>query len=93
MNSNLPDGWTIARVRKASGDPEAAPISLDRLVVVEQSDSGDYEVLQPHHILSFHDLCLVQADGEWFMGRMETEGSVICWASYGSGLGEAIRCL
>ncbi|MFI2213807.1 hypothetical protein [Streptomyces sp. NPDC020141] len=46
MNADLPDGWTIERVRRASGDAEAELLSLERLVV-EQYDSADYDVLQP----------------------------------------------
>jgi pimeloyl-ACP methyl ester carboxylesterase len=44
-------------------------------------------------IIAFHDLCLVGADGEWFMGSLATDGSVACWASYGSDLGQAIKAL
>ncbi|WP_042384051.1 hypothetical protein [Streptacidiphilus melanogenes] len=93
MNADLPDGWTIERVRSASGDAEAVPLSLERLVVVEQHGHVDYEVLQPDLILSFHDLCLARADDEWYMGQLDTDGSLICWASYGSDLVEAIRGL
>ncbi|GAA0317802.1 hypothetical protein GCM10010302_66090 [Streptomyces polychromogenes] len=93
MNTGLPDGWTIERVRSASGDPEAALLSLERLVVVEVHGLADYVLLQPAVILSFHDLCLVRADDDWFMGQLDDDGSVICWASYGSDLDEAIRGL
>ncbi|MFD3651775.1 hypothetical protein ACFWVT_35580 [Streptomyces cyaneofuscatus] len=93
MNSELPAGWTIERVRALSGDPSAALLSFDRLVVVEVAGQGDYEPLQPDVILAFHELCLVSNDGEWFMGQLDADGSVICWASYGSDLAEAIRSL
>ncbi|MEV7558793.1 hypothetical protein [Streptomyces sp. NPDC089795] len=93
MNSELPAGWTIERVRALSGDPSAAQLSFDRLVVVEVADQGDYEPLRPDVMLAFHDLCLVRDDGEWFMGQLDDDGSVICWASYGSDLAEAIRSL
>lgn len=93
MNSGLPAGWTIERVRALSGDPSAVPLSLDRLVVVEAAGQGDYEPLRPDVILAFHELCLVRDDGEWFMGQRDDDGSVICWASYGSDLVEAIRSL
>ncbi|MFD5411532.1 hypothetical protein [Streptomyces nojiriensis] len=93
MNSGLPAGWTIERVRALSGDPSAAPLSFDRLVVVEVAGQGDYEPLRPDAILAFHELCLVRDDGEWFMGQLDDDGSVICWASYGSDLAEAIRGL
>lgn len=47
VNTNLPDGWTIERVRSVSGDAEAGLLSLERLVVVEQVGFADYDVLQP----------------------------------------------
>ncbi|QES10866.1 hypothetical protein DEJ44_29480 [Streptomyces venezuelae] len=93
MDSGLPAGWTIERVHALSGDPSAAPLSPDRLVVVEVAGQGDYELLRPDVILAFHELCLVRDDGEWFMGQLDDDGSVICWASYGSDLAEAIRSL
>ncbi|GHE31144.1 hypothetical protein GCM10018784_80090 [Streptomyces hydrogenans] len=93
MNSGLPAGWTIERVRALSKDPSAVPLSVDRLVVVETAGQGDYEPLRPDVILAFHELCLVRDDGEWFMGQLDDDGSVICWGSYGSDLTEAIRSL
>ncbi|MFI8497821.1 hypothetical protein ACIGFK_04885 [Streptomyces sp. NPDC085524] len=93
MDSGLPAGWTIERVRALSGDSSAASLSLDRLVVVEVAGQGDYEPLRPDVILAFHELSLVRDDGEWFMGQLDDDGSVICWASYGSDLAEAIRSL
>ncbi|MFB6535818.1 hypothetical protein ACFCY8_26725 [Streptomyces noursei] len=93
MGADLPDGWTIERVRSVSGDAEAVLLSLERLVVVEQYGLADYDVLQPDVILSFHDLCLAYADDDWFMGQLDADGSVICWASYGPDLAEAIRGL
>lgn len=76
-----------------SGDAEAELLSLERLVVVEQAGFADYDVLQPDVILSFHGLCLARADDEWFMGELGADGSLICWASHGSDLAEAIRGL
>ncbi|MEV6583650.1 hypothetical protein AB0M92_36530 [Streptomyces sp. NPDC051582] len=93
MNSALPAGWTIERVRAGSGDPSAIPLSVDRLVVLEVAGQGGYEPLQPDAILAFHELCLVRDDGEWYMGQLGADGSVMCWASYGSDLAEAIRGL
>ncbi|MFD4904752.1 hypothetical protein, partial [Kitasatospora purpeofusca] len=93
VTADLPDGWTIEQVRRASGDAEADLLSLERLVVVEQHDSADYDVLRPDFILSFHGLCLARAGGEWFMGELDTDGSLICWASYGPDLAEAVRGL
>ncbi|MFE9637065.1 hypothetical protein [Streptomyces sp. NPDC006463] len=93
MAPELPAGWTIGRVRAHSGDPSAISLSIDRLVVLEVAGQGDYELLRPDVILAFHDLCLVREDGEWFMGQLDGDGSVICWASYGSDLAAAIRGL
>ncbi|KQV14585.1 hypothetical protein ASE03_29715 [Kitasatospora sp. Root187] len=93
MNDGLPDGWTIERVRSVSGDAEAVPLSLERLVVLEEHGRADYTPLRPDVILSFHGLCLVQADDDWFMGDLGTDGSIICWSSYGTDLGEAIQGL
>lgn len=93
VNANLPDGWTIERVRSFSGDAEADLLPLERLVIVERPGSTDYEVLQPDIILSFHELCLARADDEWFMGNLAADGSIICWACYGPNLAEAIRGL
>ncbi|MFH8349582.1 hypothetical protein [Streptomyces sp. NPDC018045] len=93
MNSSLPTDWTIERVRTLSGDPSATLLSPDRLVVVENVDPGDYTTLQPDVVLAFHELCLVKDGDEWFMGHLDNDGSVTCWASYGSDLAEAIRSL
>ncbi|MFE2142473.1 hypothetical protein ACFXA3_12110 [Streptomyces sp. NPDC059456] len=93
MNSGLPAGWTIEHVRALSGDESAAPLSCDRFVVVEVAGQGDYETLRPDVVLAFHELCLVRDDGEWFMGELDDDGSVICWGSYGSDLAGAIRSL
>ncbi|MFB6823116.1 hypothetical protein ACFCXA_16200 [Streptomyces virginiae] len=93
MDSELPAGWTIEHVRALSGDRSAAPLSRDRMVVVETAGQEDYEPLHPDVILAFHDVCLVRDDGDWYMGQLDDDGSVICWASYGSDLAQAIRCL
>ncbi|MEW1701179.1 hypothetical protein [Streptomyces sp. NPDC091278] len=80
-------------MRALSGDPSAVSLSFDRLVVLEVVGQDDYEPLRPDVILAFHELCLVRDDDEWFMGQLDKDGSVICWASYGSDLAEAIRGL
>ncbi|MEV5828181.1 hypothetical protein AB0L25_21750 [Spirillospora sp. NPDC052242] len=43
--------------------------------------------------MTFDELCLVHADGEWLMGGVGGDGSVLCWASYGDDLYEALRGL
>ncbi|MEU9080381.1 hypothetical protein ACFYUY_26455 [Kitasatospora sp. NPDC004745] len=93
MHTDLPHGWTIERVRSASGDAAAELLPLERLVVLEEHGAADYEVLAPDVILSFHGLCLARAAGEWFMGELDGDGSLVCWSSYGPDLGEAVRAL
>ncbi|MFD6972408.1 hypothetical protein [Streptomyces sp. NPDC059979] len=93
MTSPLPVGWTIERIRTLSQDRSATPLTLDRLVVVEEPGESEYTTLRPEVILGFHGLCLVLHDNEWFMGQLDTDGSVACWASYGPDLTEAIRGL
>jgi hypothetical protein len=93
VNSRLPDGWTIERVRSVSGDQSAIQLSAERLVVLEAVDQSDYVPLRPDIILAFHGLCLVRVDEDWFMGHLDSDGSVICWASYGPDLYEALRGL
>lgn len=68
-------------------------LSTDRIVLVEVDGRGDHERLRPDVILAFHELCLLSHDGEWFMGQLGDDGSVLCWASYGSDLAEALRGL
>jgi hypothetical protein len=80
-------------VRHVSGDSEATVLSPHRLVVLEEHGSTDRTTLHPEIIISFHELCLASADGEWFMGNLSADGSVVCWASYGSDLEDAIQSL
>ncbi|MFB7057792.1 hypothetical protein [Streptomyces vinaceus] len=81
-------------MRALSGDHTAAALSADRLVVLEVAGQDDYELLRPDVLLAFHELCLVRHDdGEWYMGQLDDDGSVICWGSYGSDLAEAVRGL
>ncbi|MER6443745.1 hypothetical protein [Streptomyces venezuelae] len=80
-------------MRALSGDPSATLLSFDRRVAVVVAGQDSYEPLQPDVMLAFHELCLARHDGEWFMGQLDDKGSVICWASYGSDLAEAIRSL
>ncbi|MEU0692344.1 hypothetical protein [Streptomyces uncialis] len=93
MTSYLPAGWTTEQIRTLSQDRSATPLSPDRLVVVGGPDQNEYGTLQPEAVLRFHDLCHVLDDGEWYMGQLGTDGSVVCWASYGPDLAEAIRNL
>jgi hypothetical protein len=98
MTFPLPAGWTIERVRTVSGDDSATVLPTERLVLVEKwtEDQSDYEPVRPElieTILEFHGLCLVGIEGEWYMGELEPDGSIACWASYGTDLQTAIRSL
>lgn len=86
--------------RPAEHAGPARPGPMQRLLRPARWDTGAvrdevprYVVDQPDLILSFHDLCLAEAGDEWFMGQIDTDGSVVCWASYGPDLAEAIRGL
>lgn len=93
MVDALPEGWTIERIRMLSGD--AALLPLDRVVLLERFGEADYEALTPRVIISFTGLCLVwgTVDDEWYMEQLDSDGSIICWASYGRDLGNAIAAL
>jgi hypothetical protein len=94
VNEGLPAGWTIERVRQASGDSEAAVVSPGRRVrVLEVGSNGSFVPLEAEVIISFHGLCLVLADDDWYMGHFNDDGSADCWASYGSNFEEALRGL
>ncbi|MFJ9952950.1 hypothetical protein [Kitasatospora sp. NPDC091207] len=93
VNSALPDGWTPERVRALSGDATAAPLPLQRLVVVEWAGQAGDETPPSEMIIDFQGLCLVRATGDddRYVGQLDSDGSVIRCSSYGSDLGEAVR--
>lgn len=94
VDSELPAGWTVERLRAVSGDRTAVPISPDRPVqIAEGTLGGELTALRPDLVLAFGVLCLVREDGEWYMGSLNDDGSVICWAGYGDNLEEALRGL
>nr|WP_206328150.1 hypothetical protein [Streptomyces sp. S3(2020)] len=81
-------------VRAVSGDRTATPISPDRPVsIADGTLGGDRTVLRPDLVLAFGMLCLVREADEWYMGSLNDDGSVICWAGYGHNLVEALRGL
>lgn len=51
--------------------------------------------MRPAAVLAFGVLCLVKEEhtNEWYMGHLESDGSVLCWAGYGDDLLEAIHGL
>ena len=93
----LPPGWDLDRIRGESGDSNARLLDThDRLVVIDPRPGGnDYVKLEPVVIIDFSGLCLVWVsdDTAWYMGQLDHGGSIVCWASYGDDLGEAIRAL
>lgn len=88
---HLPAGWTLAEIRDVSGDREAVPLDIDRVVTGWPDQEAQ---LRPEIILGFHELCIVKAadDALWYMGSLNDDGSVICWSIYDD-LYEALRGL
>lgn len=81
----LPVGWTLAEIRRVSGDREAVVLGVDR-VVRWVAGPGEDEPLHPEIVLGFHSLCLVKPirDDDWYMGSLNDDGSVDCWSAYDS---------
>ncbi|MFF7249912.1 hypothetical protein ACFZBU_39180 [Embleya sp. NPDC008237] len=82
--SELPDGWTLQRIRDVSGDREAVVLDTDRVVTYLGRPHGPDEVLQPEIVLGFHGLCVVKAvdDDDWYMGGLNSDGTIECWEAY-----------
>ncbi|GAA0419033.1 hypothetical protein [Streptomyces luteireticuli] len=80
----LPAGWTLQQIRDVSGDHEAIPLHTGRTVTWSVAPEAP-EPARPAIVLGFHGLCLVQlVDGtDWYMGSLNDDGSVDCWAIYG----------
>lgn len=95
MTPDLPDGWTIERVRSLSGDDTAVLISADRPVALWKGHQQDHAPLRAATVLALSGLCLVKEEhtNDWYMGHIESDGSVVCWGCYGDNLQEAIRGL
>ncbi|MFF0012626.1 hypothetical protein [Streptomyces sp. NPDC005374] len=91
MTSRLPAGWTLEEIREVSGDHNAVPLDIDRVV---SSWPAQDERLHAEYVLGFSGLCLVKAvnDDDWYMGSLNDDGSFLCWSVYGD-LYEALRGL
>jgi hypothetical protein len=91
----LPDGWTIERVAEAANDPEARLLDLERSVWYRGTGEPVEPVeLEPAVIVGLTDVCLVQVeDGTWYAGRLDADGSILCWESYGDDLEAAIEAV
>lgn len=95
----LPEGWTIERVAEAANDPDAHLLDLERSVwyrptggaAGELADAAEPVELEPAVIVGLTDVCFVQVeDGTWYAGRLDADGSILCWESYGDDLQAAI---
>ncbi|GGV42238.1 hypothetical protein GCM10010182_78670 [Actinomadura cremea] len=94
----LPPGWTIERVREVSGCARAAVLAAEDVAALDVREvegradvpvgTGTIEL-----VMTFDELCLVNVQGEWLMGSVNEDGSMLCWASYGDDLHEALRGL
>lgn len=92
MPTPLPHGWDLDRVRSESGNANSRLLETsDRHVVL--ATGNDYVDLNPTVIIDFSNLCLVAVGPDWYMGSLEPDGSIICWGSYGTDLGEAIKAM
>lgn len=97
--SLLPDGWTLERVRTIEPSVELLDPSAHYVAADQRPTLTNLDELAPIVILCFSGLCLclVQEDSnepEWWMGQLdESDGSIVCWSSYGSSLEDAIRAL
>ncbi|MBT2382042.1 hypothetical protein [Streptomyces sp. ISL-11] len=91
--AQLPAGWNLQQIRDVSGDQEAIPLHTGRTVTWCVSPAAE-EVIRPAIVLGFHGLCLVRPvnDTEWYMGSLNDDGSIDCWATYDD-LYEALRGL
>jgi hypothetical protein len=88
----LPDGWTIERVAEAANDPDAHLLDLERSVWYRGAgETAEPVELEPVVIVGLTDVCLVQVEaGTWYAGRLDADGSILCWESYGDDLQAAI---
>ncbi|MFC6883597.1 MULTISPECIES: hypothetical protein [Actinomadura] len=98
MPSELPPGWTIERVRALSSDDSASLLSTERRILLEERNDGRSAYVPVRAgdvgaVIGFHGLCLVRLQDEWYMGGLRQDGSVVCWASYGTDLQVAFRSL
>lgn len=89
----LPEGWTLERIREVSGDSRAIVLSTDRSVSWVRSDHHR-EPIDPEIVIGLGELCVVKPvnDDDWYMGTLRDDGSVDCWSAYND-LGEALRGL
>jgi hypothetical protein len=86
----LPVGWTLERAAQVAGCPVSL-VPLDTEVFDEGPD-GLRDRVEADLIIGCCDLYLVRetATGDYLMGAGDSDGAVICWASYGPDLEQAL---
>jgi hypothetical protein len=91
--ADLPEGWTLQRIRDL-GVREVRLLDPEGRYVVEDC-IDDYVQLDPTVIIDCGGLCLVhdRDDGHWHMGQEDDDGTIVCWGGYGTDLGDAIAGL
>jgi hypothetical protein len=99
MPGGLPEGWTLDRVWAESRCPDAALLDTETTAAVETRRGGSgplphREVRPTETVLDVEGLFLVRfvGDVDWLVGQRDDD-LIVCWASYGPDLGEAIRAL
>lgn len=95
--SPLPDGWTLADIRRRAHDDTAQLLDPRTPVFLDSPHPKEGAPLAVDLIIDFGSLCLARSveqddqHGEWFMGHRAGPGEpLVCWGSYGSDLGAAI---
>lgn len=91
--TGLPPGWSLERIRTIEPQSEMLDVSSHDVFVLE---GQDLQAVDARCIISFAGLCLVNPRDQevWLMGELDTsDGSIVCWAEYGSDLAWAIKAL
>jgi hypothetical protein len=90
----LPSGWTLERFAQTAQlrgeSPQLLPLSTEVL----EEDKGGHDQVSADLIIKLGDLYLVRDEGtgEFLMGALQ-EDVIVCWASYGDDIAEALRSL
>ncbi len=89
----LPEGWTHARLRAATGCPTARALTLDWAVLVPPQDGWPAEIA-PTHAIQVATYCYVRsaADATWYVGDLlQDTREIILLERLGIGLAAALR--
>lgn len=89
-----PDGWTPARLRQV-GQLQEEPHLLDPTTPVTIGTGSGVRPITCSVIIDCGGLVLAldPIHGDWMMGQQRDDGTVACWASYGTDLEFALRSL